>query len=381
MRSLNFLRKKGPGERLVICCGSGGVGKTTISATIALQAALVGYRTLVLTIDPARRLADALGMKNLGNEAQRVSPARFARLGVEPAGELYAMMLDPKQTFDDLVRRYSHSSERLRTILNNRYYQHISGSLAGTHEYMAMEKLYEIYQEGEYDLIVLDTPPNRRALDFLDAPDRLVNLLGSRAIRMLMKPYFGLGRLGFKIFTSVSTPLLDAISRVLGIEMLRDVAEFLRSADDEMFEGFRRRATQVRAILHESRALFLVIATPSLGPLGEAEFFYRRLKAQAMNFGGFIINRVHPRFLSSTADENGFHRWAQSSDWVPPRLMEKLMANFQDFHQSAEYDERSIQALLRKTAAVGLTQRIPYLETDVHGLKDLYRMTTFLVEK
>ena len=381
MRSLNFLKKKGPAGRLVICCGSGGVGKTTVSAAIALQAARVGYKTLVLTIDPARRLADALGMRGLGNAEQRVPAQRFARLGLDPAGELYALMLDPKQTFDELIRRYSRSTERLRAIMSNRYYQHISGTLAGTHEYMAMEKLYEIYEKGVYDLIVLDTPPNRRALDFLDAPDRLLHLLGSRTVRMLMRPYFGLRKWGFKIFTSVSTPVLEAVSRMLGIEMLRDLAEFLRSADDAMLEGFRQRALQVRQILRDPKALFLVVATPSAGALSEAEFFYERLRAQALNFGGFVINRVHPRGLTSKADEEEFHRWTQSGTLVSPRLMEKLIDNFRDFERSAEADERNIQALLRKTGAPDHVARIPYLETDVHGLRDLLKVAAFLSPK
>ncbi|MBI1746912.1 MAG: ArsA family ATPase [Acidobacteria bacterium] len=380
MRRLSFLKKKGPPGKLLICCGAGGVGKTTVSAAIGLQAALAGYKTLVLTIDPAKRLADTLGMKGLGNVEQRVSAQRLARLGLEPAGELYAMMLDPKQTFDDLVERYSHSDERLKTILSNRYYQHISSALAGTHEYMAMEKLYEIYQKRTYDLIVLDTPPNRRALDFLDAPERLLNLLGSRPVRLLMKPYFGLGRVGFYLFTAVTSPILQAISRLLGLEMLKDIADFLRAADDEMFEGFRQRAAQVRQILRDPDALFLVVATPSPAALSEAAFFYHRLQDQKFNFGGFILNRVHPRYMSSPVSEGEFTRWVEANEVLPPRLLDKLVTNFQTIERIAESDDRQIQGLLAKTGASAGIQRIPHFETDIHGLADLKKVSQFLVE-
>ncbi|HEY6879979.1 MAG TPA: ArsA-related P-loop ATPase, partial [Polyangiales bacterium] len=231
-------------HRVVVCVGSGGVGKTTTSAALALYAALGGKRVLCLTIDPAKRLANSLGLETMTTEEQLVAPVLFERAGLTVQGSLSAMMLDTKRTFDEIVLRYASSPERAKRIFDNKLYQYISTSLAGTQEYMAMEKLYSVRQSKNYDLIVLDTPPTTNALDFLDAPEKLIDAIDSPAIRWFMQAFGGAGKFGFSLFNRGAQMVLKGLSKFTGGEFLESVAQFIGDIND-LFGGFSERAKQV----------------------------------------------------------------------------------------------------------------------------------------
>ncbi len=274
-----------PGIRIIVCCGSGGVGKTTTSAAVALRAAERGRRVVVLTIDPARRLAQSMGLTHLDN-----SPRPVVGVDTGNGGALDAMMLDMKRTFDDVVESHA-SPAKARQILDNPFYQALSSSFAGTQEYMAMEKLGQLYAEaskrGRWDLIVVDTPPSRSALDFLDAPDRLSSFLDGRLIRILLAPAKGPARL-LSVGMSVVT---NAVTKVLGGQMLRDLQTFV-AAIDTLFGGFRVRADKTYQLLKDSQTAFVVIASPDDDALREAAFFVERLASDGMPLAGLVLNRV-----------------------------------------------------------------------------------------
>jgi len=234
--------------RVTVCVGCGGVGKTTVAAAFALEAARCGRNVLVLTIDPARRLADALGVEELGNVPQMLPREILAQLGVPKTGCLSAMMLDMKRTFDDLVERFAEDAATRDRILRNPIYQHVSDALAGSVEYSAMEKVYELSEGGGFDLVVVDTPPAQHALDFLDAPRRLLEFLDSRLVQMLIHPAFAAGRFGVRLFQRGTQRMLHLIERISGVGFLEDISEFLL-AFEGMAEGFRERAARVRALL------------------------------------------------------------------------------------------------------------------------------------
>lgn len=269
-------------NRVVVCCGAGGVGKTTISAAIALRAAAYGRTVVVLTIDPARRLAQALGIDDLGNNPQRVP------LAPEVPGELYAMMLDMRRTFDEMVIQYS-GPERAEAILNNQFYQTVATSLAGTQEYMAMEKLGQLLAQDRWDLVVVDTPPSRNALDFLDAPKRLGSFMDSRLWRLLLGPGRGIGRL----VAGALGLAIKALSTVLGSQMLSDAASFVQNLD-ATFGGFREKADRTYDLLKRRGTQFVVVSAAEPDALREASFFVDRLSQEHMPLAGLILNRTHP---------------------------------------------------------------------------------------
>jgi anion-transporting ArsA/GET3 family ATPase len=287
-----------PATAIVVCCGAGGVGKTTIAAALALRGAELGRRTAVLTIDPARRLAQAMGLDELNNAPRPVK-------GVDDTarGSLDAMMLDMKRTFDEVVLAHG-APDKASRILENRFYQALSSSFAGTQEYMAMEKLGQLHQLAEYDLIVVDTPPSRSALDFLDAPARLSSFLDGRLIRLLSAParagsraYLRVVRAGMNSFTSV-------VTRVLGTELLADLQTFV-AALDSMFGGFRERAEHTYALLAAPETKFVVVATPDADALREASYFIERLAADGMHLSGIVVNRLHSSAAAElTADQS-----------------------------------------------------------------------------
>ncbi|SFP16203.1 arsenite efflux ATP-binding protein ArsA (TC 3.A.4.1.1) [Geodermatophilus dictyosporus] len=270
-----------PDTRIVVCCGSGGVGKTTTSAALALAAAEAGRRVVVLTIDPARRLAQSLGLVELDNEPRPVDVPGAA-------GELHAMMLDMKRTFDDIVVAHS-TPERAEQILANPFYQTLSSSFAGTQEYMAMEKLGQLRAGDRWDLIVVDTPPSRSALDFLDAPNRMSRFLDGTMIRLLIAP----SRAGFRFASAGFLFFSRIISKVLGGQLLRDISAFV-TALDTMFGGFRERATATYELLRRPGTWFVVVATPEPDALREASYFVDRLSAEGMPLAGLVLNRTHP---------------------------------------------------------------------------------------
>ncbi|MFB7242245.1 anion-transporting ATPase [Streptomyces populi] len=273
-----------PETRIVVCCGSGGVGKTTTAAALGLRAAERGRKVVVLTIDPARRLAQSMGIDSLDNTPRRVK-------GVEGTGELHAMMLDMKRTFDEIVEAHA-DGDRAAAILNNPFYQSLSAGFAGTQEYMAMEKLGQLRGRDEWDLIVVDTPPSRSALDFLDAPKRLGSFLDGRLIRLLTAPAKLGGRAGMKFLNVGMSMMTGTLGKLLGGQLLKDVQTFV-AAMDTTFGGFRTRADATYKLLQAPGTAFLVVAAPERDALREAAYFVERLAAEKMPFAGLVLNRVH----------------------------------------------------------------------------------------
>jgi anion-transporting ArsA/GET3 family ATPase len=360
------------GKRICICAGSGGVGKTTTSAAIATGMAAQGLKVCVLTIDPAKRLADSLGLKELGNEARRVDPKLFEKQGVEMEGELWAMMLDPKQTFDELIARQAPDEESRDRVLENRIYQQISSALAGSQEYMAMEKLFELHTESDYDLLVLDTPPTRNALDFLDAPKRLTQFIEGKSLRVFMKPT----GLAAKVAGRGASVALSVLKRIVGFDLLADLAEFF-NAFSGMVDGFQARAKRVNKLLADPETCFLVVCGPQGQPIDEAVYFHRKLVEAKLPFGGVIVNKVH-----YPAEKL---RGAKLED-LPATLAEKLggddlaqrvAANFSDYQALAERDARNIDHLATELRTKGVI-RVPYLDEDVHNLAGLAEINRYL---
>ncbi|MGB3484526.1 MAG: ArsA family ATPase [Mycobacterium sp.] len=277
-------------NRVVVCCGAGGVGKTTTAAAMALRAAEYGRSVVVLTIDPAKRLAQALGIKDLGNSPQRVP------LSDEVPGELHAMMLDMRRTFDEMVLEYS-GNERAQSILDNQFYQTVATSLAGTQEYMAMEKLGQLLAQDRWDLVVVDTPPSRNALDFLDAPKRLGSFMDGRLWRLLLAPGRGFG----KLVTGAVGLAMKGMSTILGSQMLSDASAFVQSLDST-FGGFREKADRTYELLKRRGTQFVVVSAAEPDALREASFFVDRLSQEGMPLAGLILNRTHPTLCALSVE-------------------------------------------------------------------------------
>lgn len=349
---------------IVVCSGSGGVGKTTISAAIALEGARRGRKTIVLTIDPAKRLANSLGLKALGNEPQRIEPQKFEAAGLEPC-ELDAMMLDTKTTFDRLIHRYASDEERARRILENRFYQAISGALGGTHEYMAMEKLYELHSEGGYEFIVIDTPPTRNALDFLEAPRRMTSFLEGRLLKWFLLPAVGGGKGIFKAFNFAAVQFLRVARRIIGAQVLEDTAEFFANFEG-MYEGFKERAQSVFELLRRPESMFVVVTSPGEAAVDEALFFASTLNDYDLHFGGLVANRVHPTFdvsLEACKDE----------------VIQRLLILAADFNRVAVREEQSLKRLESEVGDFEWA-RVPFLTRDVTDLEALDEIDSHLFE-
>jgi len=359
------------GKRVCICAGSGGVGKTTSSAAIAAGMAARGKKVAVLTIDPAKRLADSLGLPELGNEERRVDPKLFAESGIEmEGGELWAMMLDAKATFDELVRRHAPDAETRERILSNRIYQQLSAALAGSQEYMAMEKLFELHAEDRYDLLVLDTPPSRNALDFLEAPRRLMQFIEGRALQVFMRPT----GLGMKVFGRGTSMMFSVLRRLTGVEVLEDLSEFFQ-AFSGMVGGFRERAKRVNELLANPETCFLVVCAPQGEPITEAVYFHRKLVEAELPFGGVIVNKVHYESELPPYDDGleGQLADALSDDDLARRAIE----NFDDYRGLAARDQSNIKRLTAEMRA-RLVIQVPYLDADVHDLSGLMQMNEYL---
>jgi anion-transporting ArsA/GET3 family ATPase len=356
-----------PATKVIVCCGSGGVGKTTAAAALAVRAAERGRRTAVLTIDPARRLAEALGLSTLSNEPKRVTGV--GDIG-ESSGELHAMMLDMRRTFDEMV--YTHSTpDRAEKILANPFYQTISSSFSGTQEYMAMEKLGQLASADTWDLIVVDTPPSRSALDFLDAPQRMSSFLDGKMIRLLSAPARaggrGLRRLvsaGFGLFTK-------AVGTIIGGQMLSDASAFVQ-AFDTMFGGFRERAELTYQLLRSPGTRFLVVAAPEPDALREAAYFVERLDSEHMPLGGLILNRTHPVLADLPAG-----RARDFADLVDKEGTGRLAAAVLRLHADrvdrAEREQRLLSRFTHAHPDVALVQ-VPAVAgdiTDLAGLREI----------
>lgn len=325
-------------NRVVVCCGAGGVGKTTTAAAMALRAAEYGRVVVVLTIDPAKRLAQALGVKDLNNSPQQVP------LAPEVTGELHAMMLDMSRTFDEMVIEHS-GPERAQAILENQFYQTVTTSLAGTQEYMAMEKLGQLLGEDRWDLVVVDTPPSRNALDFLDAPKRLGSFMDGRLWRLLLGPGRGLGRL----VTGVMGLAVKALSTVLGSQMLSDASMFVQSLDST-FGGFREKAERTYELLKRRGTQFVVVSAAEPDALREAAFFVDRLSEEGMPLAGLILNRTHP-MLCALPVERAIDGAAEL-EAGPSRKADALAAAVLQIHADrGQTAKREIRLLSRFTGA------------------------------
>jgi anion-transporting ArsA/GET3 family ATPase len=359
-------------KRVCICAGSGGVGKTTSSAAIAAGMAARGKKVAVLTIDPAKRLADSLGLPELGNEERQVDPELFAAAGVETnGGELWAMMLDAKATFDELVRRHAPDEETRDRILANRIYQQLSAALAGSQEYMAMEKLFELHAENRYDLLVLDTPPTRSALDFLEAPRRLMQFIEGRALQVFMRPT----GFGMRVFGRGTSVMFSVMRRVTGVEVLEDLSEFFQ-AFSGMVGGFRERAKRVSELLAHPETCFLVVCGPQGEPISEAVYFHRKLVEARLPFGGVIVNKVHYESELPARDEGLAERLTQALG-DDAELAGRVLDNLDDYRGLAGRDQRNIKRLTAEMRARSVIQ-VPYLDEDVHDLSGLMLINRYL---
>src|SRR3954471_9551610 len=365
-------------KEIVISCGSGGVGKTTTAAAAAAMAAVrLGGRVLVLTVDPARRLANALGLEGFGNTETRVPDSAFEAAGVTPRGELWAAMLDTKQSWDNLVSRHAPDKDTARRILENPLYQNISGKFVQSHEYIAMERLYEIHLEGHYDLLVVDTPPTRNALDFLEAPERMADFFSSRFLRMLTVPYRS------RLVNFASKPFYQVADRILGSQFLEDVAEFF-ILFQTMYDGFVERAEAVTRLLHDKRTTFVVVSTLEAAPLHEAEYFIEVLRDRDFSLGAVILNKVLPGYL---LDEDAARLAARLCD-TAPEVATKLDGRFGDTAQVArvlkEVGEsfRNYQVVAQReseqrgelASSPDVVATVPYFDTDIYDLTGLLRL-------
>jgi anion-transporting ArsA/GET3 family ATPase len=349
-----------------VCAGSGGVGKTTASAAIAAGMAARGGKVAVLTIDPARRLATSLGLPELGNEEKLVDPERLRAAGFEPRGELWAMTLDAKRTFDEIVERNAPDEKTRDAVLGNRIYKELSNAVAGSQEYMAMEKLHELHQEGRYDLLVLDTPPSRNALDFLDAPKRLSQFIDSRSLQF----FSGAGRRGLGLVGRGTGVLFSVLKRATGIDLLTDLSEFF-SSFGEMSSGFRERAERVEALLADSRTTFLLVTSPRHAAIQEAVFFHHRLLDAGLPFGGVIVNRMQdlPAAGADGPDE--------LEKLLDEELARKVAHNFDDYLRLAERDRLNLNRLRTELGRTPMIT-VPDLPGDVHDIEGLARMDEHL---
>jgi anion-transporting ArsA/GET3 family ATPase len=365
-------------KSILVVCGSGGVGKTTISASLALLAAMEGRKVLVCTIDPAKRLADSLGLKELGNKETRIPDLVFAQAGLAPKGELWGMMLDSKTTFDDLICRIAPDEAVRNRVLNNPFYQNITTALAGSQEFSATEKLFELACRKDYDLIVLDTPPTRHALDFLDAPNRLTSFLEAKVIAWFLGPYLKAGKLGFRFLNSGAAMAFRVLEKVTGYQTLADIADFFLVFEG-LYEGFAARAAKVRQLMSDPATAFVLVTSPQSPSLLEASFFLDRLLEEKMPLGEVVFNRVYtaPTELSS---EDVQALGIQTTQKLPAHktAIDALCANLRLAILLAEADKRSIRRFLEQSCQPIESVRVPFMRTDIHDMAGLHTVCCHL---
>jgi anion-transporting ArsA/GET3 family ATPase len=353
-------------KRVCVCGGSGGVGKTTTSAAIALGMAARGAKVAVVTIDPAKRLANALGLEELQNEPHRVAlPGNRIRM----RGELWAMMLDPKRTFDELIDRIAPDDARAHEIKANRVYRELSTAVSGSQEFTAIAKLYDLDQEGDFDLLVLDTPPSRNALDFLDAPGRLNSFLEGRALKAFLRPT----GIGMRVLGRGAAPVLGGLRRVTGVDLLADLSTFFQLLGD-MTDDFSARATQVETMLHADTTAFLLVTSAQRESIDEALWFRRTLEESGLPFAGVVVNRVHHDMLGDRDPEDLIGALEAELD---PLLAERVAQNFLDYHVLARRDDRNIARLAEEVDGRPLLL-VPHLDDDVHDIEGLLRVRRYL---
>ncbi|MCW2999871.1 MAG: ArsA family ATPase [Solirubrobacterales bacterium] len=364
---MSSLTERLDGRRVVIVAGSGGVGKTTTSAAIGLGLAAQGKRVAVITIDPAKRLADALGLAELGNEPRRVDPQRFSDHGIEVTGELWAMMLDAKRTFDDLIERLSPDAQTRDEILENRIYQELSSAVAGSQEFTAIAKLYDLDRDGGFDVLVLDTPPSRNALDFLDAPDRLTNFFEGRALKIFLAPT----GLAAKVMGRGTGVVFSVLRRVTGVDLLEDVSVFFRALGG-IIDGFKERASGVKRLLADPGTTFVIVSSPQHEPIEEAIHFAGKLREAKLRIGALIVNRVDPGVADADPPDAEAIAVLQQTltEELGAPLARKVARTLTDARVLADRDAASIMHL---QDALGEADAllVPQFNDDVHDLEGL----------
>jgi anion-transporting ArsA/GET3 family ATPase len=357
------------GKRVCICGGSGGVGKTTTSAAIALGAAARGARVAVVTIDPARRLANALGLDELGGEPRRVPAERLRGAGTKVSGELWAMMLDPKRTFDELIDRIAADPGRAEEIKANRVYRELSTAVSGSQEYTAISKLYDLDRSGRFDLLVLDTPPSRNALDFFEAPGRLTSFLEGRAIKTFIRPT----GLGMRVLGLGASPLFGVLKRITGVDLLSDLSGFFSLLGD-MTEDFSARAAAVEEMLKADSTAFLIVTGARSDAIDEAIWFRRTLQKGGLPFAGAVVNRVHHDVLGAAEPDDLAAALAAE---LGASLGGRVLQNLHDYHLLARRDERNIARLRRELGRRPLLA-VPHFDDDVHDIDGLLQVQRYL---
>jgi anion-transporting ArsA/GET3 family ATPase len=357
------------GKRVCVCAGSGGVGKTTTSAAIALGMAARGAKVAVVTIDPANRLANALGLEELENEPRRVSRARLDAGPIEVKGELWAMMLDPKRTFDELIDRIAPDPGRAEEIKANRVYRELSTAVSGSQELTAIAKLYELDQANEFDVLVLDTPPSRNALEFFDAPGRLNSFLEGRALKAFLRPTgFGVRALG-----RGALPLLGGLRKITGLDLITDLTVFFGLLGD-MTNDFSRRAALVEQLLRADTTAFVLVTSATRESVDEAIWFGERLASDGLPFAGVIVNRVHHDLLG---DREPRELSAALAKTLTPSLAGRVADNFRDYHVLAARDDDNLARLGAQLDSRRLLL-VPQLDDDVHDIEGLARIHQYL---
>ncbi len=367
-------------RRVIVCVGSGGVGKTTLAASLALRAAVAGRKVIVCTIDPAKRLANALGLPELGNVETRIEPARLEAAGLRPRGELWALMLDLKRSWDDFITS-ALPPEKAAAVLENRFYRTLSSALAGSQEYIAMEKLHELASRGTWDLVILDTPPTAHALDFLDAPNRILDFLGGDAARVLLGPALAAGRVGLRFFHLGGSFVARTLSKLTGTELLEQLAGFLIEISGS-YEVFKERAAKVKALLASDQAAFVLVTSAQAFTVDEAIYFHGLLVEEGMPIAAVVANRVHedpldglptptPEVLADALLREGV------ADGGSPPLSVRLAHTAAEGRALAELDERH---LARLAASTGPTpqRRVPRFDLDVYDLAGLWKIAGHL---
>ncbi len=372
-------------KEIVVACGPGGVGKTTTAAAAAVMAALRhGSKVLVLTVDPARRLADALGLDGIGNTEHRVPDEAFRSAGLRPRGQLWAAMLDTKESWDALIRRHAPDPQTRDEILANPLYQNISGRFVQSHDYIAMERLYEIHSASDYDLIVVDTPPTRNALDFLDAPQRMADFFSSRLLRWLIVPYRS------RLVNVATKPFYQIADRILGTEFLADISEFF-ILFQSMYDGFVERSQSVGRLLSDRRTTFVVVSTLEAVPLREAEFFAEQLTSRRLHLGAIVLNKVLPDYLREPEGATVAESMKEMAVELAPRLapclarvdpaigdpdqvarvLSEVADSYLNFQVVAlrEMEERSMLSVVPDVLAT-----VPFFDTDIYDLAGLVRL-------
>jgi len=365
-------------KEIVVSCGAGGVGKTTTAAALGTMAAThLGGKVLVVTVDPARRLATAMGMESFGNVETQVPPSAFAEVGVEPRGELWAAMLDTKQSWDDLVRLHAPDAATRDAILANPLYQNVTGKFVQSHDYIAMERLYELHASGRWDLIVVDTPPTRNALDFLEAPQRMADFFSSRFLRLLIAPYRS------RFVNMASRPFYNVADRILGSAFLEDIAEFF-ILFQSMYDGFVERARAVERVLADRRTTFVVVSTLEAAPVREAEFFVEALTAKDLHLGAVVLNKVLPAYLlddDATRAADAMCRVPEKVVAALPddlgdadalaRVVKEIGDSFLNFQVVAKREAEQRTSL---AARADVLATVPYFDDDIVDIGGLARL-------